>query len=48
LRVRPEPTQVKHLVNAPVYAKLLALLTNIILGRKDFTRTNTRSYCVFS
>jgi len=41
LRIRPEPTQVKHLSGAPVLGKLLALPINIRLGWKGQPRTKT-------
>jgi hypothetical protein len=44
LQVRPEPTQVKHLLGAPLQVRLQALSTNIRLGRKGLPGTNALAY----
>jgi len=42
--VRPELTQVKRLLSAPLQGMLLALPTNIRLGWKGLPGTNTVAY----
>ncbi len=42
--VRLEPNKVKHLSGAPLKGRLLALSTNIRLGWKGLTETNTPAY----
>ncbi len=44
LQVRLQPTQVNHLSNEPLQGRLLALPTNIKLGQKGLTGTNTLTY----
>ncbi len=44
LQIRQEPTQVKHLSGAPLKVRLLALPTNIRLGRKGLPGTNASAY----
>jgi hypothetical protein len=41
---RPEPTRVEHVIDAPLYGRLLALPTNIRLGWKGLTGTKTLAY----
>ncbi len=43
-RVRPEPTQVKHLGGVPLKGRLLAMPTNFILSRKSLPDANTLAY----
>jgi hypothetical protein len=44
LWVSPEPTQVKHHSNDPLYARFLASSTNISLRWKNLPGTNTLAY----
>ncbi len=44
LRVRPEPSWLKHLSSALLYDRLLALPTNIRLGWKGLTGTKTLAH----
>jgi hypothetical protein len=44
LRLRPEPTRVKHLSGAPLKDRLLALPKNISLGWKGLPGTNALAY----
>ncbi len=44
LRVRPEPTQIKNLSDAPLQGRLLASLANIRVGLKGLPESNTLAY----
>ncbi len=44
LQLRPEPTCVVHLNDAPLQGKLLALPAKIRLGPKSSPETNTLAY----
>jgi hypothetical protein len=44
MQVRPEPTSVNDLSDAPLYGRLLASFTNIRLSWKSLPRTNTLAY----
>jgi hypothetical protein len=44
MHLRPEPTRVNDLSDAPLYGRLLASLTNIGLGWESMPRTNTLAY----
>ncbi len=44
MQVRLDPTQVKHLLAAPIPGRLVTLPTNIRLGWKDLPGTSTLAY----
>ncbi len=44
MRVRLEPTRVKHLLGVPLFGRLMNLPTNIRLGREGLPGTNTQAY----